>query len=224
MTDCHTLLISDLHLGSRVSRADKILNLLQNARFETLIINGDLFDKEHTRKMTPKDWKIMDSLAEIAKRSKVLLVGGNHGRKLDNLAKKAGIEIKDEHSFNLGDQRFLCIHGDEFDMFIRKIPRTSKFFTALYEYLQIIGGEEQRFSMFLKRISKNILRVPVRQQRLALAHAVKKEASVVICSHTHLPHEDKSNGIHFINSGSFCEYPCNYVAIDRSGNAELLEI
>ena len=104
------------------------------------------------------------------------------------------------------------------------MPRTSRFFSSIYEYLQIIGGEEQRLSMFMKRISKNVLRVPIRQQRLALAHAAKKEASVIICSHTHLPHEDRSAGIHFINSGSFCEYPCNYVAIDGSGKAELREI
>lgn len=224
MTVCHTLLISDIHLGSRVCRADKILDLLKNAKFDVLVINGDLFDSETANKLDHKHWEIMDAIRNIAKRSKVFLIGGNHGRSLDDLAREAGVEIRDEYSFTMGDNRFLCLHGDEFDVFIKRLPRASKFVTSLYEILQSFGGEKQRFSMLMKRISKNILRIPVRQQRLAMRHAAEKKADVVICSHTHLPHEDKSQGIHFINSGSFCEYPCNYVTIDHSGNARLMEI
>lgn len=224
MTDCHTLLVSDLHLGSRVSQADKILNLLKTVKFDVLIINGDLFDGETPRKLKPKDWEILRFLEDLSKRAQVLLVGGNHGRNLDDVAKYAGIEIREEHSFTVGDTRFLCLHGDEFDVFIKKMPRTSKFFTTIYEILQAFGGKKQRFSMLMKRLSKTILHVPLRQQRLALRHAEAKNADVIICSHTHLPHEDKSADVHFINSGSFCEYPCNYVAIDRAGNARLMEI
>src|SRR4051812_34089828 len=133
MPDCHTLVVSDIHLGSRVCRADKILDLLRNAHFETLIINGDLFDAGHTENMPEKHWEILDTLADIAERTKVLLVGGNHCRELDDLARNAGIEIIDEYSFDLGQNRFLCIHGDEFDVFIRKMPRASKFVTSIYK-------------------------------------------------------------------------------------------
>lgn len=223
MPDCHTLIISDIHLGSKVCRADKVLELLRQARFKVLIINGDLFDADTTYKLSARHWDILSTITDIAKRQEVLLIGGNHGRKLDRFVKKIGIGLKEDYAFSVGPHRFLCLHGDEFDMFIRYLPRTSKLFTALYELIQQFGGETQKASMLIKRFSKSILHVPARQQKLALAHAAKRQASVVICSHTHLPHQDRQGGILFVNSGSFCDNPCSYVTVDTRGRVELRE-
>jgi metallophosphoesterase superfamily enzyme len=39
----NTLVISDVHLGTSVSQKEKVLQVL-NFKFNTLVINGDLFD------------------------------------------------------------------------------------------------------------------------------------------------------------------------------------
>ena len=224
MFDCHTLIISDIHLGARVCRVDKVLKLLQEATFAHLIINGDLFDSNSRHRLNQKHQQVVALLENIAKKKKVTLISGNHGRKLDLEIGKTGIEIRDDLIFTIGDNRFLCIHGDQFDFFTTHLPRTSKVAGDLYHLLQKFSGSQQRFSMLTKRLSKYILRVPSRQQKLALRHATKHDISVIICSHTHLPHQDTSNDVHFINTGSFCETPCHFVTIDEQGKPQLQSI
>ncbi len=221
---CHTLVMSDLHLGSKVCRADKILELLRNAEFKTLIINGDLFDTNTTSRLTPKHWEILSALTDLAERREVYLVGGNHGRELDLIPRKMNIDVRDEFAFSVHNRQFLCIHGDEFDTFTHKMPAIAKFFTHIYYMIQRTGGEKQRISMFLKRLSKRVLGVSRRQRRLALKRGAMEQANVVICSHTHLPHVAKKDGILFINSGSFCDDPCTYIMIGEDGLTKLEEI
>ena len=224
MTDCHILVMSDIHLGSRVCRADKVLELLKKTEFDILIVNGDLFDSNKTRKLTQKHWEVISTLSNIAKDRKVMLVGGNHGRELDVLAKEIGMEIKNEHAFILGNNRFLCLHGDEFDILVKYLPTVSDLFGRLYYLIQKLDGKNQRASVFMKLLTKKVLGVPRRQERLALRRGAASGAQVVICSHTHIPHIDSKNGILFINSGSFCDIPATYVSITKDGKAELMEI
>jgi predicted phosphodiesterase len=224
MQEFHTLVMSDFHLGTRVCRADKILELLRKDGFDTLIINGDLFDSNTTKKMTKKHWEILATLEEIAKRHKVILVGGNHGRKLDMLAEDIGIELRDEYAFTIGKKRFLCIHGDEFDLFVKYLPFTSDMFGRLYYLVQKLSNKKQRTPVVAKMIMKRVLGVPRRQKRLALERGATSGANVVICSHTHIPHLETKDGILFINSGSFCDNPSSYITITKTGKAELKEI
>jgi UDP-2,3-diacylglucosamine pyrophosphatase LpxH len=224
MPDCHTLIISDIHLGSRVCRAEKVLLLLRQAKFKILVINGDLFDGNDTYKLNAKHWDILTMIADIAKKQPVFLVRGNHGRSLDKFIGKLGVEVKDDYSFSIGEDKLLCLHGDEFDMYVKHIPVSSSIGTYLYYLLQAVGGEKQRIPMLIKRASKHLLRIQTRQQKLAMKHAADNGASVIICSHTHLPHEDMQDGIRFINSGSFCDNPCSYVTVSRNGQAELCRV
>ena len=224
MTECHTLIMSDLHLGAKVCRRDKIIEVLEKSQFQILVINGDLFDSNDTDKLTEKDWEIMKMLEKIASKHRVFLIGGNHGRKLDILARDIGMELRDEYAFTLGKNKFLCLHGDEFDMFVKHLPMTSEFFTRLYYLIQKISGKKQKAPVVAKMLMKKVLGVPRRQERLALKRGASRGASVVICSHTHIPHMETKNGILFINSGSFCDNPSNYVAIGSSGETELVGV
>ncbi|MGC9605344.1 MAG: metallophosphoesterase family protein [Minisyncoccia bacterium] len=224
MTECHTLIISDIHLGSRVCRAERVLEVLREVKFKDLIINGDLFDSDTTYKFNGKHWEVVSAIADIADRHYVVLVGGNHGRELDTLARRIGLRVIDNHAFTVGKRNFLCLHGDEFDIFIKYLPMTSKLFAWLYIFIQRFGGKKQRVSIFIKRLSKIILGLDRSQKRLALRKGAKQHANVVICSHTHIPHVDTRNDILFVNSGSFCDNPCNYVTIDKSGLVELREV
>jgi len=224
MTKCHTLIVSDLHLGAKISRTDKILHVLNNVQCKNLIINGDLFDSDTTRQFTSEDWQIISLLSKIAEKSNVLLVGGNHGRQLDILAEKMGIQILENHVFNVGEKKFLCMHGDEFDMFVKNLPMTTHVFTRIYYLIQRFGGKKQSFSIVLKRLTKQILGISRRQQRLALKKGSSQNANVIICSHTHIPHSSEKSGVLFLNSGSFCNNLSTYITIDKSGVVKMHEV
>jgi len=224
MTKCHTLIVSDLHLGAKISRTDKILQVLNTIQFKSLIINGDLFDSDTTQKFTSEDWRIISLLSKIAEKNDVRLVGGNHGRKLDVLAEKMGITILENHIFSIGGRKFLCFHGDEFDMFVKNLPMTTHVFTKIYYLIQRFGGKKQSFSMIIKRLTKQLLGISRRQQRLAIKKGSSHNANVIICSHTHIPHSSEKNGVLFLNSGSFCNNPSTYITVDKNGVVKMHEI
>ncbi len=222
---CHTLLISDIHIGSKICRTDKIIELLKTARFKTLVINGDLFDTEVTKSFDDKHWQLVSLITEIAKTRKVILVGGNHGRNLDHLARNMGIDIVDDLAFTIGQNKFLCLHGDMFDPFVTHLPNITRAFGDMFYVIQHMNRDNQSSSMFIKRLSKRVLGVSShRQQRLATHHALQRGANIVICSHTHLPYTGSKDGVLYINSGSFCDNPSTYVTIDNSGNANLEKV
>ncbi|MDR3558686.1 MAG: metallophosphoesterase family protein, partial [Candidatus Pacebacteria bacterium] len=218
------LIVSDIHLGSKVCRTGKILSLLNESTFKTLIVNGDLFDSNDIGRLNVEHWKVLDLISSLTKEHKVYLIGGNHGRKLDKMAKKLGIALEEELLFSVGDRQFLCFHGDEFDAFIKHLPLTTSVFTKLYYAIQQFDGNEQRVSMILKKLSKKILGISKRQQKKAIKVGHDRHATVVICSHTHLPHVATEDAVLFLNSGSFCSNPCTYITIDRTGKVELTEI
>ena len=73
----HTLIVSDIHLGTCVSQKDKFLKVL-DLNFKTLIINGDLFDNYSFHRYDKKDWKILSKIRKLTKTHNVVLVQGNH--------------------------------------------------------------------------------------------------------------------------------------------------
>ncbi len=161
--------------------------------------------------------------AKYRPKNDVLLIGGNHGRKLDVLAEDLDIKIRDEYAFTLGKNRFLCLHGDEFDLFVKHFPMTSNMFGRLYYLIQKLSTKKQKGPVMVKMIMKksSACRAGKSVWRSSTA---RRGAQVVICSHTHIPHMETKNGILFINSGSFCDNPSNYVAISPTGETELVGV
>lgn len=224
MSECHTLIVSDIHLGARVSRPDKVLEILRGVKFKDLIINGDLFDSADIEKLTPEHWEVVTLISDIAKEHPVMLVGGNHGRELDSMVKKLRVKVYDNHAFNVGGRRFLCLHGDEFDFMVKRFPFTTKIFTQIYYFIQLFGGRKQRVSVFLKKLTKKLFGLTRRQERLAVQEGLEQDANVVICSHTHIPHVGHRDGLLFVNSGSFCNNPSTYITIAKNGLVQLCEV
>ena len=71
-------IISDLHIGSNVCRADEILNFLDNLETKKLILNGDVFDNLDFRRIKNSHWKILKKIRKIADEIEVIWIKGNH--------------------------------------------------------------------------------------------------------------------------------------------------
>ena len=67
----HTLIISDFHLGSKVSCSEDLINFLKSYRFKKLILLGDIFESLNFRKLTRYDWELLSLLGSISRGSKV---------------------------------------------------------------------------------------------------------------------------------------------------------
>lgn len=220
MHKIHTLVISDIHLGTDVSHKDKVLEVLKNNNYENLIINGDLFDSESFHRYNKDDWKILNKIRKIAKTKKVIFIKGNHDPDVDFLAAITGMELVDNYAFQINGVNFFAEHGDKYDYYITHRPLITTFFTGLYYYIQ--KAKVQKLSRFLKRSSKSWIRAKdiVRDKFIQKHH---KDADVLLAGHTHYSEEyhDAKTNTTYINSGSFCDDVCSWIEIDEYGKAYL---
>jgi len=56
-----TLILSDLHLGSEMSRARDATRVLKENLFRRLILLGDIFSDLNFRRLTKEHWKLLGS-------------------------------------------------------------------------------------------------------------------------------------------------------------------
>ena len=216
----HTLIVSDLHLGTPISQKEKILETL-SLDFENLVINGDLFDNHCFHRYKKDDWKILNKIRKLTKHKNVVLVEGNHDMNGEFLAAITGMDFVKQHVFKIRDLKFICIHGDKYDNWMKKHPKTTEFFSGAYYYLQRLQ-KDQTFAGKLKKISKKWIQSQGTIQDKFL-HEHGGHYDVLLAGHTHAPENSYSekHDCWYLNSGSFCEPLCSYVAVYSDGNFEL---
>ena len=92
--DCDTLILSDVHLGSEISRASDGLALLRSMRFRRLILLGDMFNDLNFRRLKKEHWEFLSHIRKLSnpKRNvEVVWVEGNHDLGLSNLMSQGDV-------------------------------------------------------------------------------------------------------------------------------------
>src|SRR6185312_7924089 len=80
-----TLIISDLHLGSDVSRAREACQMIRNAVFHRLILLGDIFCDMNFGRLKKQHWHFLSMIRKLSNPKRgveVVWVEGNHDRGL----------------------------------------------------------------------------------------------------------------------------------------------
>jgi len=88
-----TLILSDVHLGSELSRARDALDVLESHRFRRLILLGDIFADLNFRRLTSEHWMFLTHIRKLSnpkRRVEVVWVEGNHDHGLANLDVTSG--------------------------------------------------------------------------------------------------------------------------------------
>ena len=126
MINYKTTIISDLHLGSKSSRRDDIIQFLDNLKTEVLILNGDIIDGwslQRGSKWTKKDSKIVRKILKMSETgTKVVWVRGNH----DDFIKDfipivlGDIKMVEDYIIHSNNKKYYVFHGDVLDVFITK--------------------------------------------------------------------------------------------------------
>lgn len=216
----NTLVISDIHLGSAVCDRDKVLSVL-SLPFNTLIINGDLFDNHSFKRYTKKDWKVLSKIRKISKTKHVVLVTGNHDGQGDLIAAITGMEFVPSYSVSINGVRVHCEHGDKYDHWTHSKPFVTWACTGLYYWIQKFD-KRHVVTRKLKAWSKSWVRAKdiVRERYLAKEGRYN---DIIAAGHTHYPEIVYSEDYNctYINSGSFCDQWCSYITIDNDGTYKL---
>ncbi len=226
--DVNTIIISDIHLGSDVSRSSRLLALLRAHTYQRLILNGDVFDDLNFKRLSKTDWKFLSYIRKMSnprRQIEVVWVVGNHdGGVSDILSHLLGVPVHEEYVFEVGGVKHLVIHGHQFDKWITDRVIITAIASALYLFIQKIDPNHT-FSRWIKQKSKTWLRLSDRIGKDATAYARRKYSgiSVVHCGHTHQPTDVQLDNIRYINSGCWTDKPSNYVTVEHSGEVCLRE-
>jgi UDP-2,3-diacylglucosamine pyrophosphatase LpxH len=212
-----TLIVSDIHLGSRSSQA-VLLSRLLRSKFDRLILNGDTLNNLNLKRLKPKHWRLVDQLREVAQRREVVLIRGNHdvtqGEEgvfgpMDVLATLLGVPLQEEFALEVGQRRYLVLHGDRFDPTLNW-PIITDAADWCYRAIQ---GVNKKAAKWLKRRVKKLGGVVEFVKRRAVHYAQSRRCDGIIAGHTHFSDDEWIDGVHYLNTGCWVDWPCTYVAV-----------
>jgi UDP-2,3-diacylglucosamine pyrophosphatase LpxH len=216
-----TVILSDLHLGSEVSRAKAALHTLKAMTFHRLILLGDIFCDLNFRRLKKEHWQFLSYIRKLSNPKRdveVVWVEGNHDYGLSEvMSHLVGIEVYQEYEWHYRGIRHLAIHGHQFDRFLVNNRMLSGFFTACHERLQKVSFGQTRVVGFLERFDTVWLRLSSKVTAGALAYARVRNAKRIFCGHTHEALQANREGIEYFNTGSWTQSNATYITIDEEG-------
>lgn len=126
MPHVRTIFLSDIHLGTLGCQADQLLQFLKEYESDSLYLIGDIIDfwaMSRGIHWSPAQNTVVQKLLRRARHGcQVVLIPGNHDEVLrEYLGTSFGnVEVKGEQVHQTANgQRYLLIHGDEFDQVTR---------------------------------------------------------------------------------------------------------
>lgn len=233
------LFISDVHLGSRNSQADLLLDFLKYNEAETIYLVGDIIDGWRLKKQWywPQSHNdvVQKLLRKARKGAKVIFVPGNH----DEFARDyldqnfGGIVVRDSDIHETADgRRLLVIHGDQFDIVVSNARWLAFLGDWAYEFAlyfnsrfnrvrRMLGFEYWSFSAWAKlKVKKAVNFIGSFEQVLA-GEAQRQGADGVVCGHIHHAAIRQIGEVLYLNTGDFVE-SCTALAERHDGSLVIL--
>jgi len=216
-----TLLISDVHLGSDVSRAEDALELLRSLSFRRLILLGDIFSDLNFSRLTGEHWRFLSYIRKLSnpkRKIEVVWVEGNHDRGLSKvMSHLVGIPVYQRYGWEFEGKRHLAIHGHQFDRSLARNVFISRIGELIYYEIQKLEGNEKTFSRYLDRINTRWLRLCSKVSSGAISYAKQGGIDRIFCGHTHVETHLEQDGVEYYNTGAWINPTATYIAVGAQG-------
>jgi len=210
-----TLVISDLHIGSKGCQTEAILKLLEK-KYDRYILVGDIIDGwlfKKYKKFTYEHTKVIRRLLKLSKDAEIIWIAGNHDEFLRKyLGTEIGnIQIVDEWVEN---GAWFC-HGDRYDGVV-KLRWLGVLGSIGYDLAIVLDrllkrtGYNFSLSKYLKNNVKAAISFVVDFENEMIRQAKKRNCDVVVCGHIHNPEDKKIDGVRYLNTGDWVEN-CSYI-------------
>ncbi len=224
MNKTHILIISDIHLGSKICNSVILLETLKGYFYEKLIIVGDLYERGGV--FTDEHFEFLRYLRE--NRGKIIYIDGNHDPAGEGLINGIiGIDAVKKYKWEICGKKLCAIHGHQFDKlcFIFSEPLIDKIFMNFVWCLKMINMHWFNIAKWLDDFHNNL---SFRFANKAKKYAKKHKINIIICGHIHKPlhltFTDKNGSIEYFNCGSWVEDTCSFITIDENGKIKLHSI
>lgn len=239
-TRFRTIWISDLHLGTKHTRTEDLLDFLRCVESTHLYLVGDIFDgwalsRNWLWKQSHND-VVQKLLRKSRKGTLVTYIPGNHDEfARDYVGHRFGdILVERESVHTLLDGRtLLVLHGDEFDGIIRyakwlQILGAIAYGFALglnsvYNKVRLAMGQPYwSLSAYLKKRTKKALQYIDDFELLVAERARRDGVDGVVCGHIHQAEMRDIDGIQYLNTGDWVE-SCTALVEHLDGRLELID-
>jgi UDP-2,3-diacylglucosamine pyrophosphatase LpxH len=234
-----TLFISDVHLGTRASQADMLLDFLKHTEAETIYLVGDILDFWRIKRgaiwpQTHND-VLQKLLRKARKGTRIVYIPGNHDEGIRDYAGMhfGGIEIE-RHALHttVDGRRFIVLHGDEYDVVVRYARWLAFLGDRGYELAlwsnwplnfirRRLGLGYWSLSAYLKHRVKTAVSFIGEFEKNLAEEARRRSVDGVICGHIHHAASRDIGGVHYINTGDWVE-SCTAVGETHTGDLELI--
>jgi len=231
--------ISDVHLCTRDSQAEKLHAFLDSITCEYLYLVGDIIDVWALK----KSWYWPDFYNEVVHKflkharrgTEVVYIPGNHdeafrqfvGYRFGNL-RIAGNAVHQ----GADGRKFLVVHGDEFDTVVQEYKWLAKLGGWAYGYVITLnrmvnaarrscGRPYWSFSGVIKRRVKQAVKFITRFEDMIVDEARRQCMDGVICGHIHKPVMRDTGGVLYLNTGDWVEH-CTAVVESPGGELSIL--
>lgn len=216
-----TIIVSDIHLGTKDSQTKEFIKFLDEHPTKQLILNGDIIDAwalERGSKWKKQHSKVILKLLELSKKTDIILIRGNHDDFLKDYfhIKMNNITICENYILTVSGYKYLVFHGDVLDLFSSKWTWIAKIGSVGYDLALFLNRWYNKYRTWrglpYYSISK-ILKHKVKQavsfigdfEINATTIAKQHNCDGVIVGHIHTPANKLVKDIHYINSGDWVE-------------------
>ena len=215
----HSILISDVHLGSPMCQAKELREFLANIRVKMLILNGDIFEDLKFYRLSHWHWEAFGMIRKISDHCKVTWIRGNHdvvdAKFMSHLL---GVKVKGQVRWTVGGRRLYATHGDRWDAYIYKYRFLTELLTGSYNFLRGFSSSGMRsFTKFVKKRSKLMLRNHEAIQANAISFGRELKFDGVFCGHTHMAAMALQDGVVYGNSGTWESDVPHFIGINPEG-------
>jgi len=206
------LFISDLHLGSKGSNAEQVLNVLKQYQPEYLFLVGDIIDGwllKRKFRWPQSHTNVIRKIMSYSKNgTKVIYLPGNH----DEFAREyldlnfGNIEIHNEYIWN----NTYITHGDLYDGVV-KLKWLGILGSIGYDFAISIDrrlkklGYKRSLSKFLKDKVKEAVKFITSFEEELCRQGIKHNCKTVMCGHIHHPEDKVIGDVRYLNCGDWIE-------------------
>ena len=216
-----TLIISDLHIGSKGCKTEEILELLKDESFERYILVGDIIDGwlfKKYKKFSYQHARVIRRLLKLSKNKDIIWISGNHDEFLRKYTpiEIGNIKVVDEF---IEDGIWYC-HGDKYDGIV-KMRWLGMLGSIGYDLAIVVDRFLKRFnkktslSKYLKDNVKAAVSFLVDFENEMVRQAKKRKCHTVVCGHIHTPSFKLIDGVYYLNCGDWIEN-CTHVVLTNN--------
>ena len=217
------IIVSDLHLGTKDSKAEEFIEFLEKHPTDLLILNGDIIDGwalNRGAKWKKQHTKVISKLLKLSNKTQIIWIRGNHDEFLQEFMGNhfGGIEIREDYVLDIRNtvESYYIFHGDVIDIFITKYKWLSKIGAVGYDFALWLNRWYNKYRVWRKLPYQSIsqkIKSGVKAatnyvndfEVTALSMATKKGCHGVMCGHIHQPEDRMINGKRYLNSGDWVE-------------------